>query len=459
MLPFPRTGSGSGRVLRRAAAPRRALLLPRPTTRVDPAVTGSRQIVFSSARRAPRRRWTRVGGITLGIVALLLLLAVVLAGTLWTYAWARLGAEQFATQGDGVAALGSGHAGPSGATTTLVVLTAPRDPAEPRAPELRGPVLLVQAGGPREVPAVLALPQGLPLTVDGAPPTSIEEVQQEGDVQALLPAIADYAGVRIDHVVSVSEDALPRLIELHRPEVCEGERCRTITPDEVRRAQEEGSVEDRIRASTALLQTLALELDARAALTSPLASKRTIDVVARDIRTDVSLRGTKLLDLARQLDASGPPDVAVVPMFQNPETGRAVLLEQAETLFQRFREGAPLGDAGPTSPTDADPAEVAGNVDIAILNGAGIAGLAARLEATLAAEGFRIVGTGNAPSFSDGGTVITYDPDDPAAEVAAILLAQRLEGATLQPADRTPTFEGAPVGVEITAGTDLDETD
>jgi hypothetical protein len=33
-----------------------------------------------------------------------------------------------------------------------------------------------------------------------------------------------------------------------------------------------------------------------------------------------------------------------VPMLRNPETGRAVLLEQAETLFQRFREGERLTD-------------------------------------------------------------------------------------------------------------------
>jgi hypothetical protein len=90
-----------------------------------------------------------------------------------------------------------------------------------------------------------------------------------------------------------------------------------------------------------------------------------------------------------------------------------------------------------------------------VLNGAGIDGLAGRVEGQLAADGFLVVGTGNAPSFTDGGTIVTYDPEDPAAEVAAILLAERLGDASLQEADRVPMFEGEPVGVIVTAGADL----
>jgi hypothetical protein len=423
-------------------------------------VTGSRQIVFSSARRAPRRRWTRVVGVSFGIVVSLVVIAGLIAGSLWLYAFARLGGDQITGLDDSVAALGGdAPAGPAGATTVLVVLTAPHDPTVPAAPEMRGPAFLVQAGGSREVPAVLVLPADLPVSIDGAPAATVAEVQQDGDVDALVAALRDYTGVRIDHAVSVSEDALPRLVELHDPEVCDAaDRCRELRPEDVREAQAEGAVEQQVQDLTAALRAVATELDLAGVLTSPLATKRTVDVVSRDVRTDVSLRGTGLLDLARVLEEAPAPEVAVLPLLHNPETGRAVLLEEAETLLQRLREGASLADAESGSSGEIDPADLAGTVDVAVLNGAGIDGLAGRVEARLVAEGFRVVGTGNAPSFSDESTTsISYDPDDPAAEVAAILLAERLEGASLQAAERTPTFEGDPVGVLVIAGADLDD--
>jgi hypothetical protein len=423
-------------------------------------VTGSRQIVFASARRAPRRRWTRIGGILLAIVAIVVVAALLLAGTLWTYAWTRLGGDTIVGLDERVTALGAdGLAGPDGATTYLVVVTAPHDPTVPAAPELRGPVLLVQAGGPRETPAVLALPAELPVTIDGAPASTIAEVQLEGDVDALAGALMDYTGARIDHVVRVSEDVLPRLVDLHGPEVCDDGRCRQPSPEEVRQVQAEGDADEQVGAAGAILRAVAVEVDTVGVLTSPLVSKRTIDLVAGEVRTDVSLRGTGLLDLARHLEGSPPPEVAEVPLLRNPETGQAVLLEQAETLFQRLREGAPLEDPEDGPVADATPADLVGTVAIAVLNGAGIDGLAGRVETRLAAEGFRVVGTGNAASFTDGGTIITYAPDDATAEVAAILLSERLEGATLKPADRVPMFEGEPVGVIVTAGADLGDAD
>jgi hypothetical protein len=424
----------------------------------DAAVTGSRQIVFSSARRAPRRRWRRVAGSFLALLALLVGAAALLAGSLWLYSWTKLGGERIGGLNEDTAALGGDPpAGPADATTVLVLLTSPHDPTVPSPPELRGPALLVQTGGPREVPAVLALPAELPLSVDGGPTSSIGEVQQEGDVDALVTALADYTGVRIDHAVRVSEDLLPGLVDLHAPERCDGGTCRPLTPEEVRRVLAEGSVQDRVDATTGILGAVAAELDVVGSLTRPLRSKRTIDLVDRDVRTDVSLRGTGLLDLARQLEGTPEPQFAEVPLLTNPETGRPVQLEQAETLFQRFREGSSLEVADSEEPAEPSPEELAGTVDVAILNGAGIDGLAGRVEARLAAEGFRVVGTGNAAAFSDGGTTITYDAGDPAAEVAAILLRERLEGAALEPSAGAPTFEGEPVGVVVTVGADLDD--
>jgi hypothetical protein len=429
---------------------------PCPSPSQAAAVTGSRQIVFSSARRAPRRRWTRVVGVLFAVLLVVLLVAVLAGGGLWLYASARLGGDRIAGLDEPTTALGAGSAStPAELTTVLVALTASHDPADPRAPELRGPVLLVQVGGPREVPAVLALPSDLPVTLDGAPSATIAEVQAQGDVDALARALADYVGVRIDHVVRASEDVLPRLVELHRPERCDGDRCRELTPEEVRQAQAEGDATARVRAVATTLRSLAGQLDTVGSLTSPIATKRTVDVVARDVRTDVALRGAGLLDLARAIEGSAAPDVATVPMLRNPETGRLVLLEQAETLFQRFREGDPLVAGDGDDLAEASPSELVGTVRVAVLNGAGVDGLAGQVEGQLAADGYLVVGTGNAPAFGDSETIVTYDPEDPAAEIAAILLAERLGDVSLQASDRVPMFEGEPVGVIVTAGADL----
>jgi hypothetical protein len=424
---------------------------------LDAAVTGSRQIVFSSARRAPRRRWTRVVGV-LAVVALLAGAGLAtVAGGLWLYASARLGGERVPGLAEPAAALGAVSEGTDarGATTVLVALTAPHDPTDPRAPELRGPVALLQLGGPREVPAVLVLPADLPLSIDGLGTATVAEVQEEGDVGLLAGAVADYTGVAVDHVVRASEDALPRLVDLHRPQRCDEGRCTTLTSQDVRRELGEGGARERVQAVVDTLRALAPQLDRTSVLASPLTSKRTVDVVADEVHTDVALRGTGLLELAAALEGAPAPEVALVPMLRNPATGRSVLLEDAEALFQRFREGAPLRAGGPAIPGEDDVASLVGAVPVAVLNGAGVDGLAGRVEAMLAADGYLVVGTGNAPSFGGGGTIVTYDPDDPSAEVAAILLAERLGDVTLQPAERTPMFEGDPVAVVVTAGTDL----
>jgi hypothetical protein len=416
-------------------------------------VTGSRQFTFSSARRAPRRRWWRAAGLTLGLVTALILLVALLAGSLYAYAWVRLGGDPLLAAGEELEAVGAAASSPQGATTVLVAITAERDVTDPTPPELRGPLLLVQAGGPREVPAVLLLPEPLPIGRDGDPTATAADVQAAGDLVGVVSSVRDYTGVDLDHAVAVSEDALPRLVALQQPERCDDGTCRPVDPDEAR-PDLQGDPDAQVAAAAAVLRSLAGQLDPLGAMTSPVSTKRTIDVLADDVQTDVSLRGGGLLDVARTFEDAPDPEVAVVPLLQRPDGGEVVLLEPAETLFQRLREGQPLD--GADLQVD-DPSALVGEVPVAILNGAGIDGLAGQVEATLSTAGFRIVGTGNAARFGDGATLISYAPDDQLAEATAILLAERLAGATLQESERTPSFEGDPVSVVVTVGPDLHE--
>lgn len=420
-------------------------------------MAGSRQVVFSSARRAPRPRWTRVGGWVLGLLVVALLLVALVAAALWGYAWARLGGDEIPALLGDVDPLGAeGARGPAEATTVLVATTAPRDPTVRRGPELAGPLWLVQAGGPREIPAVLLLPEDLAVSTDGDGVRTLAQVQVDSDVSGLVRAVTDYAGVRIDHVVGIEEDAVPALISHLGPvPVCGDDGgCREVDEVEARRRLAESSPEARAAQTAALLRGLAATATPLDLLRSPLATKRSIDTVAT-VHTDVSLRGLSLLEFARLLEDGPSPEVATLPRLRNPQTGETVLFEQAEQLFQHFAQGAPLG--GVAGSEDAAQ-QVIADVPVVVLNAAGIDGLAGRLEAQLSASGFRVVGTGNAPRFEEGApSVIRYDRQDSDAEVTAILLAERLPDATLEPMDRMPEFEGQRVGVQVVAGADLDD--
>lgn len=419
-------------------------------------MTGSRQLVFSSARRAKRSRWIGVSLWILVILAVLALLVTLLTASLWGYAWVQLGADEVPALTADVDALGAdGARAPSEATTVLLTTTAPRDPTEPSGPELVAPVWIVQAGGPRETPAVLLLPTDLPMTADGVGATTPAQLQVEQDSSGLVRAVTDYTGIRIDHVVSVEEDTLPRLIDLLGPlQRCAAEDdCIEVTADDARLELADAGPEARVVRTSRLLGDLAATLSAVDLVTSPVATKRAVDTVAA-VHTDVSLRGAALLDLAGRFHDAPEPDVMTVPILRNPQTGSSVLLEQAQTIFQRFAEGAPLDGVS----DDDGLQQVISEVSVVVLNAAGIPGLAGRVETQLTASGFRVVGTDNAPAFDEGApTIVRYLADDPAAEVTAIVLAERLTDAQLEPVDRLPDFDGEDVGVQVLAGADLDE--
>jgi hypothetical protein len=426
-------------------------------------VTGSRSLTFSTTRRPQRRRWVRV---VVGVLLVALVLAVLVAltgGLLWTYAWARLGGTDLpslAAEGDDT--LGAGGAtSPDGTTTVLVALTAPRDDTDPAGVPLAGPVALVQTGGPRgEDAAVLLLPAQLPVSVDGDAPMALAAVHAEGGPDLLLRAVVDYTQVDVDHVVTGSVEALPRLVDTLGPiEVCEP-TCREVTGDEVAAtlatltgpAVEPADAAVAVEELVATLRALGGSTDALGLVTSPLDSKRAIDVLATDVTTDVSLRGGVGLPIVERFAEVRDVTVVQLPSVVNPDSGELLLLpEQAATRFAVLREGGV-----PTATPADDEAELLAAATVAVQNGTGTAGYAARLEAQLSAAGVTVVGTENAPTFDVERTQVAYGPDDPAAEAAAIVLARELGDVDLVALERQPSFEGSPVAVLVIGGADLD---
>lgn len=404
-----------------------------------------------------RRRGRRVPPWLAAVLTLAAAVAavwVLLLVWVWGTTWFALDGDEVSTLRPDVLSLGAtGARAPEDATTVLIALTAPMDPTRPRPPELAGPILLVQVGAGRELPAVLVVPTSLVVTVDGVGELTLEEVQAEGGVDLVVRALMDYSEVRLDHAVALSVDLLPGLVRVLGPiEVCGVLGCTTPTPDEVRAWQSDPDPTEAVRRAADVVRAVSGALTLREAVTSPIATRRAVRLIDTQAATDVPLRVAPLLRLATAFGEPVRLDVEVLPVVANASTGRSVVLAEAAMLrFQRLQQGGGFEGIDPV----LDMAELKREVDVAILNGAGIDGLAAAVASELTAGGFTIAGTGNAPGFEEARTVVRYRAGDDRAEQVALLLAEALDGAMVEPGERTPALEGAVVGIEVTIGTDL----
>ncbi len=408
-----------------------------------------------SIRRGRQRPWLR--RITFVVIALVVaaLVWALLLGALWGYAWARLGGIDLRSLDGDVEPLGvDGAVAPQGTTNVLVTLTELRDPTRPVEPGLRADVALVQVGGPRQDPVVLLLPVDLSMGVDGHGLMTLAEIQVEGGSDLLTRAVVDYTGVRVDHVVSLSVEALPRLVDaIGEVELCLPEGCRSVTGAQVAAGQFDDDPVHVARVVAGTVRGVARAFDGSSTWRSPLTARRAVDVVAEQVETDVALRGRALLDLAQVLAQPVSPVIDVVPVLRHPRTGAIVPLDEpAELRFQQLRDGTPLQ---PGSGDDELRVLVLRDVTIAVFNGAGIQGLAASVQDRLRDAGVPTVGTGNAPSFAQDRSLVTYRSGDDRIELAAIHVAELLGDVDLEPVDRPPTFEGEDVDIAVTAAADL----
>ena len=186
---------------------------------------------------------------------------------------------------------------------------------------------------------------------------------------------------------------------------------------------------DRIGRQQAFLSSVVREVSATGTLLNPLKMTALLDAVSQSIRVDDGLSVDGLKDFAlrfRDLTA-GQVSFATAPVAgQERIDGKAVLILDDAKLHAMF-DGAPA----PTPAEEATSDLKAGEISVAVLNGAGIQGLARKAADDLAALGFSIDGApGNAQTTGATTTVVIHPPDD--AE-KALTVQSALPGSILQP--------------------------
>jgi hypothetical protein len=201
-----------------------------------------------------------------------------------------------------------------------------------------------------------------------------------------------------------------------------------------------------------VIRGLAAAFEPALFIRSPLVGREVVGVLTRQMVTDVDLSVRRLLELAPGLGVPIRLDIDGLPRVRNPSTGELVVLEESAMIrFQRLRDGLPFEAIDPTD----DVARLKTVTDVAVLNGAGVAGLASLYAAELRSAGFVVIGTGNDARFDRERTVINYLRGDREAEPVAFLLAETLPSAVIEAVDGPLAFEGAPVAIVVIIGRDL----
>jgi LCP family protein required for cell wall assembly len=173
----------------------------------------------------------------------------------------------------------------------------------------------------------------------------------------------------------------------------------------------------RIKRQQQFLRALAGEVAQPSTVLNPIRLYRTAGAAGGALRADDALSSVDLLRMAigGRGVANGRIVAETVPASLAFIGGASVLQVNqaaADDLFERFRTGA-IFDEVPSSDRRVEPADV----EVRVLNGSGVEGLAGRTAEALEAAGFVVVDVGNARATTT--TVVRY-PGDLEAEARTL---------------------------------------
>lgn len=398
---------------------------PRPDAPSGPGGWGP---VVSGGRRRPVR---------LAVKILALVVVAVLAFALGTAAWAALQIERIDVDN-----LDASLAGP------LNVLVVGSDSREDLGAEERQALTTGSAEGERTDTifvlsasggdvALLAFPRDLYVTRCDGSTGRINAALALGGPGCLVQTVSELSGLAIDDYVEVDFLGFRDIVDaMGGVRICLDQPiadrdagidlpagCQVLGGTDALgyvRVRKIDSDLERIQRQQRFLAALADEMASPSTVANPIRAVRTAGAVGDALTADEGLGPIDLLRLAWAARgmASGPVS-ATVPTTPASIGGAAVLLaveDEAAVLFDAFQTGA-VFDQAVDGVTPAD-------VRVAVLNGAGVGGLAGQVAEELRAAGFDVADIGNAEATET--TTIRYPPG---SEAAAEVLAAQAPGA------------------------------
>jgi LCP family protein required for cell wall assembly len=283
--------------------------------------------------------------------------------------------------------------------------------------------------------AMLAFPRDLFVTLCDGSQARINAATTVGGPGCLVQTVSQVSGLPIAHWVQIDFLGFRDVVDaVGGVELCLDDPindrdagidlpagCQTLQgPDALGyvRVRKIDNDLERIKRQQEFLQALAGETAQPSTVLNPFAFYGTAGAVGGAVTADDGFSSVDLvrLGLAARGVANGRIVTETVPATDASVGGAAVLQiddPAAEQVFERFRSGAVLDEAAADDST-VPPEEV----ELVVLNGSGVEGLAGRTAEELRARGFTVIDVGNAPASQR--TVVRYpEGQEPAARTVA----------------------------------------
>lgn len=289
--------------------------------------------------------------------------------------------------------------------------------------------------------AMLSFPRDLFVThCDGAQ-GRINAAYARGGPSCLVRTVTGASGIGIDHYVEVNLFGFTRIVDavggvpifldeplldpaagVNLPAGCHRLNGRQAVG--FVRARSVDSDLGRIARQQRFIKSLAGEVISPSTLVNVPRLFRVAGSAGRTLTADSGLGVVELLQIARAARGLAGAGLATYTVPANAANigGAAVLVpdSSADPLFARFIDGSVLDTPAEAEVRALQP----GDVPVEVLNGAGVAGLAARVQDYLAARGFVVTGVGNAPPTDT--TTVRHPPGQ---QAAARLVADQIPDA------------------------------
>lgn len=377
-------------------------------------------------RRVPRR-----GRRILGYIAVLALVIVLLVASIYVYAEIKIDANQKELAN----IAGRASADP------MNVLVLGSDSREDLSPEEQArfdpegvdrktgrradTIIVLHIDEKRDQVVLVHFPRDLRVTLPGGSTGKINGAYQKGP-DAIIQTVSEFSGLPIHHYVEVNFSGFNNIVNalggikfhfdnainepdsgLHVPAGCvelNGDQALAFV--RVRKIDDDFG---RIARQQMFIKQMMDKVTSPGTILNPYKVLRLVNLFAENVTTDAELSVLEMQGLALRLRNFGSErvDMRVVPSRPARIGGISFVIadqSQTEALFSALRDRDSLPDYGRTGVSPIDPADV----QVAVLNGTDVNGLAARAADELRAKEFAVAGIGDADNHSYAKTVVFF---------------------------------------------------